>query len=91
MRTVLALTDLNPHVAVGRLGQAVGQHFPRPLHLSVVELAADQPLDGKNRVLGIGHRLALGNLTDETLAVLSEGNNRRRGSTTFTIGQHLGR
>ena len=39
---------------------------------------ADQPLDGEQGVLGIGHRLALRRLADQPLAVVGEGDHRRR-------------
>jgi len=41
-------------------------------------MTADKPLDGKNSVLGVDGGLALGRLADETLAVLGEGDHRRR-------------
>ena len=49
----------------------------------IVERAADQALDGEEGALGIGHRLPLGRLADETLAVVREGDDRRRRARAF--------
>ena len=54
----------------------------------LVELAAHEALDRENRVCGIGDRLAFRGLADETLAVLGEGDDRRRGARAFAIFQN---
>src|SRR5205823_13581307 len=50
-----------------------------------VVTAADQALHREERALGIGHRLALGGLADEALAVIGDGNDRRRGAHAFRV------
>ena len=57
--------DLNPGIAIVRLGNPVGHHLGVLLHHRVVVAATDQPLDRKQGVLRIGDRLALGRLTDQ--------------------------
>ena len=54
------------------------------LHFRIGELATDQALHRVERVLGIGHRLALGRGADEYLIVL-ERDDRRRGAIAFRI------
>src|SRR3546814_17045774 len=44
----------------------------------IVEAPADEALDGEEGFLGIGHRLALGRLADETLVGIREGEHRGR-------------
>jgi NAD-specific glutamate dehydrogenase len=39
----------------------------------------------EERALGIGHRLTLGGLADEALAVIGDGNDRRRGAHAFRV------
>ena len=52
----------------------------------LVELAAHEPLDREDGVLGIGDGLALGDLADEPLAGLCEGHDRRRQPAAFGVG-----
>ena len=52
------------------------------------ELATDQTLGGEDRVLGIGHGLALGGLADEAFAALGEGDDRWGGACTFRVFKH---
>ena len=54
------------------------------------ELAADQALDGEQRVLGVGHGLALGRCADEDLAVFLVSDDGRRGARTFAVFDHAG-
>ncbi len=53
------------------------------LVIGIVEAAADQALDRENGVVGVGDGLALGRLADQALAVLGEGDDRRRGARAF--------
>ena len=53
-------------------------------HFRVVHAAADQALDGKDSVFGVGDRLALRRLAHKTF-VVSEGDNRRRRARTFCV------
>ena len=57
----------------------------------VVEAAADQALDREEGALGVGHRLALGGLADQALAVVGERDDRGRRARAFRILDDLGR
>ena len=57
------------------------------LHLVV---GAHLTLDGDDRTVGVCNGLTLCDLTDDTGAVLLEGDNGRRGARTFRIGDHDG-
>jgi hypothetical protein len=56
----------------------------------VGELAADEALDRGHGVLRVGDGLALGGLPHQHLAVLGEGNDRRRGPITLAVLDDLG-
>ena len=60
------------------------------LHHRIGEAAADQALDRKERVLGVGHRLAFRRLADQALARLGECNHRGRRAHALAILDHLG-
>src|SRR6185436_3906993 len=47
-----------------------------------------EPLDRKDRVLRIGHRLTLGHLADQSLTVLRETNDRGRRTSPLRIRDH---
>ena len=55
------------------------------------ELAANQPLDGVQRVLRVGHRLTLGRGADQYFAVFLISNDGRRGARPFRVFNDLGR
>jgi hypothetical protein len=55
------------------------------LHFRVVELAADESLGRVERVGGVCHRLTLRGNADQALAVLSDGDNRRRRARTLGV------
>ena len=59
------------------------------LHHLVGEFAPDQALDRRDRVLRVGDGLALGGLAHQHLAVLGEGNDRRRRPVTFAVLDNL--
>ena len=61
-----------------------------PGNLGVGLFAPHQPLDRRDGVLGVGHRLALGNLAHQRLALAGKGDHRRRGSRTLRIGNDQG-
>ena len=82
-RRVLLAAHLDPRVAVAAAHHAI--RHARDLGADLAELAAHEPLDREHRVLGIGHRLALGDLADEPLAVLGEPDDRRRQSRSFLV------
>jgi hypothetical protein len=56
----------------------------------VVEAAADEALHRENRIVGIGHGLALRWLSDEPFAVLGESDHRRRRARAFAVLDDLG-
>jgi len=88
-RRVDLVLDLDVHVAVRRLGQAVGHEAPRLLDLGRVELPADQALHREHGVLRVRECLALGDLAHEPLALGGESHDRRRRARAFLVGDHL--
>jgi NAD-specific glutamate dehydrogenase len=71
-------------------GDVVGaaEHLVRHalgLFLHLVELAAHEALDREDGVRRVGDRLTLGDLADESLAVLAEADDRRRGAPTLGV------
>ena len=82
---------LDPGVAVRRLDDLVGDELLVLLDHRVVVAAADQALDREEGALGIGDRLALGRLADEALAVVGEGDDRRRGAHALGVLDDLRR
>ena len=81
---------LNVHagVAVVAADHFVGHH----LHFfaDFVVAAPHEPLDGENRVLGVGDGLAFGHLAHQPLAALGERHDRRRGAGAFLIRDDRG-
>ena len=84
-RRIFLAVRLDPGVAVSRLGDLVGDELLVLLHHRVVVAPADQALDREDGLFRIGDRLALGRLADETLAVVGEGDDRRRGARAFGV------
>ena len=76
---------LDPGVAVGGLDDLVGDELLVLLDHRVVVAAADQALHREEGSLGIGHRLALGGLADEALAIIAERDDRRRRAHAFGV------
>ena len=64
---ILLAVGLDPGVAVRAFDDLVGDELLVLLDHRVVVAAADQALDGEERVLGIGDGLALGRQADELL------------------------
>ncbi len=89
-RRIILAAGLDPGVAIGALDDLVGHQFGVLLGNRIVEAAADQALDRENRVVGIGHRLALGRLTDQAFAFLGESDSRRSRARAFRILDNLG-
>ena len=87
---ILLAVDLDPGVAVGGLGNLVGDELLVLLHRRVVVAPSDQALDREDGLFRIGDRLALGRLADETLAVVREGDDRRRGAHAFGVLDDFG-
>ena len=90
LRRELLAAHLDPGVAVVGGDDLVGHQADVLLHFLLGELAADQALHRVDRVLGVGHRLALGRGADQDLAVLLIGDDRRRGAGTLAVLDHLG-
>ena len=59
------------------------------LSLRLVEGAADEALDGRNRVFRVGDCLVLRSLADDALAVLAEALDRRGGAIAFGVHEDL--
>ena len=76
------------HVVVRTLDDPVRHDLERLLHRRRVPLAADQPLRRVDRVLGVGDRLALGDVADEPLAVLGDRDHRRRRLVAAAVRDH---
>ncbi len=89
-RRVVLAAGLDPRVAVLALDDRVRDQLGVLLGHRIVEPAADQALDREDRVVAVGDRLALGRLADQALAVLGEGDDRRRGARAFRILDDLG-
>jgi hypothetical protein len=78
------------NITVFRCGDLEGKIFPVADHLTGIVTASDEPLDAKDRVLRVGHRLALGDLAHQALAVAGNGHHRGRGSAAVGIGDDRG-
>ena len=74
----------DPSVAVAAVDHLVGQVFQVFGQHRIIGSAADQTLDGKDGVGGVGHGLALGGLADQTF-VFGEGHDGRRGARAFGV------
>ena len=89
-RRHLLAVHLHPGVTVVRLDDLVGDHLDVPLHHFVIELAADEALDGEQGVVRVGHGLALGRLAHQYLALGRECHYRRGGAITLRVFDDLG-
>src|SRR3546814_12489246 len=89
-RRIIFIAGLDPRVAVAALDDRVGDQLGVLLGDRVVEAAADQALHGENGVFGVGNRLALRRLADQALAILRNGDDRRRRARAFDIFDNLG-
>ena len=70
--------DLDPGVAVRRLGDLVGDELLVLFDHRVVVAPSDQALDREDGLFRIGDRLAFRRLADQPLAVVGEGDDRGR-------------
>src|SRR5689334_2283478 len=84
-RVALAL-NLNRVEPVGPLGDRVGNALDLLRHFG--HATTHDALDGEDRVLGIRDGLALGDLANETLAVLGEADYRWRSPAALGVGDH---
>ena len=72
-------------VAIGGLDDLVGQFAQGPLHFAIAVFAAHQPLDRKDGVFRVGHRLPLGDLAH--IALIAAGVDRHdRGGNARPFG-----
>jgi hypothetical protein len=83
-RVALAV-DLDPGVAVAGARSCRGRASDPSCDRRVVVAAADEALHREEGALRVRHRLALGRLADETLAVVGKGDDGRRGVGAFRI------
>ncbi len=90
-RRHLLVAHFHPGVAVVGLGDGVRHQADVLLDFLLFELAADQALDGVQRVPRVGDGLALGGGADQDLAVFHVSDDRRRGARAFRVLDHLGR
>src|SRR5690606_16033838 len=79
--------DLDPGVAIAAVHDLVGDEVPVLFNLGIAHAAADQALDGKDGVFGVGHGLALGRLPDKAFA-FGEGDDRGGGARTLGVLDH---
>ena len=84
------VAGLYPGVAVIRLDDLVGNHLDVFLDHIVSVAAADQPLDGEQRVGGVGNRLPLRRLAYKSLAFLGKRHHRGRGAISLAVLDHPG-
>ena len=82
--------DTHPRVGVGTANDLIRDERHVLFADRIVELAPDKPLDREDGALGIRHRLPLGRLADEALAVVGERNDGRRGARALRIFDDLG-
>ncbi len=88
-RIVLAV-GAHPGVAVRPLDDLVGHHALVLGHHRVIEIAADQALDGEEGVGRVRHRLATRRLTDEHFAAVLDRHDRRGRAVAFGVLDDLG-
>ena len=82
-RRVVLTAGLHSHVAVAGADDFIRHHPHFFVHL--VEAASHEPLDREDGVFGIGDGLALGDLSDQPLAGLAEGDDGRRQAAAFGV------
>ncbi len=81
---------LDPRVAVAGLRDLVGDELLVLLDHRVVVAPSDQALDREDGLFRVGDRLAFRRLADETLAIVREGDDRRRGARALRVLDDLG-
>jgi hypothetical protein len=84
-RRILLAVLFDPRVAVRRLRNLVRDELLVLLDHRIVVAAADQALHCEDGLFRIGDGLALGRLTDEALAIVSERHDRWRGARAFGV------
>ncbi len=86
-RAELLAVHPDARVAVLSPDDLVGDDLHLLVHLGV--LAAHEPLDAEDRVLRVGHRLALGHGAHQPLAGLGEADDRRGRASTLGVREDL--
>ena len=81
----------HPRVTVVGRCDLVGHEIDVFLYFFLGELAANQALDGIQRVLRIGNCLSLGRCANQHFATILVGNDGRRGTCALRVFNHLGR
>lgn len=84
-RRHLLVVDSDPGVTIVGADDLVGHHFDIALHDVIFEATPDQALDGKQGVLGVGHRLAFCRLADQDLTIIGVGHDGGRGAITLAV------
>ena len=89
LRSELLALSFDPSVAVVGAHDRERHQVDVLLDFGVVEAAADEALHGKERVLRIGHSLALGRGADEHFTVVHVGNDGRGRAGAFAVFNNL--
>ena len=89
LRSELLALSFDPSVAVVGAHDRERHQVDVLLNFGVVEAAADEALHGKERVLRIGHSLALGRGADEHFTVVHVGNDGRGRAGAFAVFNNL--
>ena len=80
----------DPGIAVFAADDGIGNHAFVLLDDGIVETAANQALDGKERIFRVGHALALGGLAHQAFVFVAEGDHGRRGARALHVLDYLG-
>src|SRR5262249_8122158 len=86
---VFLAAALDPGVAIVARNDLVRHQIHILLHHRIGEAAADQALDRKECIFGVGHRLAFRGLADQALARFGKRNHRGRRAHTLAVLDHL--
>ncbi|MNE61293.1 NAD-specific glutamate dehydrogenase [compost metagenome] len=77
--------DFDPGVVVVSLDDLVRHHLDVFLHDVFFEATTDQTLNRVQGVVRVGDGLTLGRLTNQNLAIVGVGDDRRRGTRAFSV------
>src|SRR5690606_25892180 len=88
-RRHLLAVHFDPGITVVGLDDLVGHQTDVLLHHAFVEATTDQALHRIEGVVRVGDGLTLGGLADEDFAVVGVGDDRRSGTTTLGVLDHL--
>ncbi len=87
-RCHLLAFDFNPSVAIVGAGDAKRHDLQVALYFFIFEAAADQTLDGEQRVLRVGNSLTLSRLADQDFTVIGVSNDGRSCTIAFGVFNH---